>query len=112
MNFKACCGLLASKDDEDHDYEDVEQEPLPKPQRAADLRKKVRARPSAKFTHEEIGNIGSLPLVGRLLLLVDPRGPYLPKIESLVRVISAVETLRVAPSSLPGVLRLPQSGRS
>lgn len=31
MNWKACCGLLASRDDEDHDYEDVE-EPLPKPQ--------------------------------------------------------------------------------
>lgn len=42
MNFKACCGLLAgNKDDEDHDYEDVGQEPLPKPRPAADLRPKV-----------------------------------------------------------------------
>ncbi|CAN0490279.1 unnamed protein product, partial [Ectocarpus sp. 12 AP-2014] len=40
-NFKACCGLLASsKDDADHDYEDMEQDPLPKPQTAADLRRK------------------------------------------------------------------------
>lgn len=42
MNFKACCGLLASnKDDEDHDYEDVGQAPLPKPRPAADLRLNV-----------------------------------------------------------------------
>lgn len=39
MNLKACCGLLANKDDEDHDYEDVAQEPLPKPQTAAEARK-------------------------------------------------------------------------
>lgn len=56
MNFKACCGLLASKDDEDYDYEDVEQEPLPKPQRAAaDPRKKVRKKSRAsKFAHHLI----------------------------------------------------------
>lgn len=49
MNFKACCGLLGGRDDEDYDYEDVEQDPLPKPQSAADLtRKKVCTSQSAR----------------------------------------------------------------
>lgn len=45
MNFKACCGLWASKDDEENYYDDVEHAPLPKPQRAVDLRKKVSKLP-------------------------------------------------------------------
>lgn len=41
MNFKACCGLLAgSKDNEDYDYDDVE-DPLPEPQTAAYVQRKV-----------------------------------------------------------------------
>lgn len=35
ISLKACCGLLVSKNDDDHDYED-EEEPLPKPQSTAE----------------------------------------------------------------------------
>lgn len=31
MNLKACCGLWATKDDEDHDYYKDSEDPLPKP---------------------------------------------------------------------------------
>lgn len=75
MNFKACCGLLGGKDDEDHDYEDVEQEPLPKPQRAADLRKKVR-QPCKAPQSSPIMEIYRLPpgkVVARLLFVLKHR---------------------------------------
>ncbi len=54
MNFKACCGLLGGRDDdEDHDYEDMEQEPLPKPQLAADLRRKKVGVPVGQSARRE-----------------------------------------------------------
>ena len=41
MNLKACCGLLASREDEDHDYDDVDHKILPKPRAAAERGRKV-----------------------------------------------------------------------
>lgn len=41
MNLKACCGLLASKEDEDHDYEDVDHKILPKPRASVERGRKV-----------------------------------------------------------------------
>lgn len=42
MNLKACCGLLASKEDEDHDYDAVDHKILPKPRAAVERGRKVR----------------------------------------------------------------------
>lgn len=36
IGWKACCGLWASKDDEDHDYYDDAEDPLPKPKSEAE----------------------------------------------------------------------------